>query len=98
MARCFRWVLSVADPFVSLVASTTAPIATEWNEPAPGRDFHPLWISAFPRRTEKAALTCRRRQFRAALFHQLDELWLFSKPQRLKLLAEAHQNPRHAPL
>jgi hypothetical protein len=39
--------------FSSFVASTTAPIATGWNEPVPGRDFHPLWISAFSRRTEK---------------------------------------------
>ncbi len=29
------------------VASTAAPIATGWNEPVPGRDFHPQWTSAF---------------------------------------------------
>jgi len=29
------------------VASTAAPIATEWNEPVLGRDFHPQWTSAF---------------------------------------------------
>ena len=42
--------------FSSFVAPTAAPIATGWNEPAPGRDFHPRWISAFPRRTEKFGL------------------------------------------
>jgi hypothetical protein len=29
------------------VASTAAPIATEWNEPVLGRDSHPQWTSAF---------------------------------------------------
>ena len=29
------------------VAFTAAPIATEWNEPVLGRDFHPQWTSAF---------------------------------------------------
>jgi hypothetical protein len=29
------------------VTSTAAPIATEWNEPVLGREFHPLWTSAF---------------------------------------------------
>ena len=29
------------------VSSAAAPIATGWSEPAPGRDFHPLWTSAF---------------------------------------------------
>jgi hypothetical protein len=29
--------------FSSFVASTAAPIATEWNEPVPGWDLHPLW-------------------------------------------------------
>ncbi len=38
-----------SDDFVSSVA---ALIATGWSEPAPGRDFHPLWTSAFSRRTE----------------------------------------------
>jgi hypothetical protein len=33
--------------FSSFVASTTAPIATGWNEPAPGRELHPLLTSAF---------------------------------------------------
>jgi hypothetical protein len=33
-----------SDDFVSSVA---ALIATGWSEPAPGRDFHPLRISAF---------------------------------------------------
>jgi hypothetical protein len=37
-----------SDDFVSSVA---ALIATGWSEPAPGRDFHPLRTSAFPRRT-----------------------------------------------
>jgi hypothetical protein len=29
------------------VTSTAAPIATEWNEPVLGRDFHPQRTSAF---------------------------------------------------
>ena len=33
--------------FSGFVTSTAAPIATGWNEPVPGRDFHPLWTSAF---------------------------------------------------
>jgi hypothetical protein len=35
------------EGFSSFVASATASIATGWNESAPGRDSHPLWISAF---------------------------------------------------
>jgi len=35
----------------SIIASAAAPIATGWSEPVPGWDFHPLWISAFSRRT-----------------------------------------------
>ena len=31
----------------SFVAFTAAPIATGWNEPVPGREFHPLKITAF---------------------------------------------------
>jgi outer membrane protein OmpA-like peptidoglycan-associated protein len=42
--------------FSSLVASTAALIATGWSEPVPGRDFHPLRISAFSRRTEISGL------------------------------------------
>ena len=42
--------------FSSFVASAAAPIATGWSEPVPGRDFHPLWISTFSRRTEKFRL------------------------------------------
>jgi hypothetical protein len=38
--------------FSGFVTSTAAPIVTGRNEPAPGRDFHPLWTSAFARRTE----------------------------------------------
>src|SRR5579864_4125553 len=38
--------------FSSFVTSAAALIATGWSEPVPGRDFHPLWISAFSRRTE----------------------------------------------
>jgi hypothetical protein len=33
--------------FSGFVTSTAAPIATGWSEPVPGRDFHPLKISAF---------------------------------------------------
>ena len=39
------------------VASTAAPIATGWSDPVPGRDFHPLWTSAFSRRTVIADVT-----------------------------------------
>ena len=35
----------------SFVASAAASIATGWNEPVPGREFHPLKSSAFSRRT-----------------------------------------------
>ena len=35
------------EGFSGFVTSTAAPIATGWNEPVPGRDFHPLWTSAF---------------------------------------------------
>src|SRR5215813_6727206 len=35
----------------SFVASTIVSIATGWNEPVPGRVFHPLKSSAFSRRT-----------------------------------------------
>jgi hypothetical protein len=37
--------------FNGFVTSTAAPIVTGRNEPAPGRDLHPLWTSAFSRRT-----------------------------------------------
>jgi hypothetical protein len=40
------------EGFSGFVTSTTASIVTGRNEPAPGRDFHPLWTSAFARRTE----------------------------------------------
>jgi hypothetical protein len=39
------------EGFSGFVTSTAASIVTGRNEPAPGRDFHPLWTSAFPRRT-----------------------------------------------
>jgi hypothetical protein len=46
---------SPCDPFTegcsSFVTSTAASGVTGRNEPAPGRDFHPLLTSAFPRRT-----------------------------------------------
>ena len=37
--------------FSRFVTSTTAPIATGWSDPVPGRDLHPLKNNAFPRRT-----------------------------------------------
>jgi hypothetical protein len=40
----------------SFVTSTTAPIATGWSEPVPGRVFIPLKNSAFSRRTSKLPL------------------------------------------
>src|SRR5271166_3295629 len=39
------------EGFSGFVTSTTASIVTGLNEPVPGRDFHPLWTSAFSRRT-----------------------------------------------
>ena len=39
------------EGFSGFVTSTAASIVTGRNEPAPGRDFHPLWTSAFSRRT-----------------------------------------------
>ena len=39
------------EGFSGFVTSTAASIVTGRNEPAPGRDFHPLLTSAFPRRT-----------------------------------------------
>src|SRR5689334_66200 len=38
------------------VTSTVASIATGRSEPVPGWDLHPLWTSAFSRRTEKSGL------------------------------------------
>src|SRR5437899_12990905 len=40
----------------SFVTSTAASVTTGRSEPVPGRDFHPLWTSAFSRRTEKLRL------------------------------------------
>ena len=42
--------------FSRFVTSTTAPIATGWSDPVPGRDLHPLKNSAFPRRTSSRSL------------------------------------------
>src|ERR1700719_1729463 len=39
------------EGFSGFVTSTTASVVTGRNEPVPGRDFHPLWTSAFSRRT-----------------------------------------------
>src|SRR6516165_11228589 len=39
------------EGFSGFVTSTAASIVTGRNEPVPGRDFHPLWTSAFARRT-----------------------------------------------
>jgi hypothetical protein len=39
------------EGFSGFVTSTAASIVTGQNEPAPGRDFHPLLTSAFSRRT-----------------------------------------------
>jgi hypothetical protein len=44
------------EGFSSFVASAAASIATGWNEQVPGRVTHPLWISAFSRRTEISGL------------------------------------------
>jgi hypothetical protein len=48
------------EGFSGFVTSTTASIVTGRNEPAPGRDFHPLWTSAFSRRTEHVVIGGRR--------------------------------------
>src|ERR1700675_4248408 len=45
------------EGFSGFVISTTASIVTGQNEPVPGRDFHPLWTSAFSRRTFGLRLT-----------------------------------------
>ena len=44
------------EGFSGFVTSTAASIVTGRNEPAPGRDFHPLWTSAFARRTFASGL------------------------------------------
>jgi hypothetical protein len=44
------------EGFSGFVTSTTASIVTGRNEPAPGRDFHPLLTSAFARRTSVSGL------------------------------------------
>jgi len=44
------------EGFSGFVTSTAASIVTGRNEPAPGRDFHPLWTSAFARRTFELGL------------------------------------------
>jgi hypothetical protein len=43
--------------FSSFVTSTTAPIATGRNEPAPGWDLHPLWTKRLSRRTRTISVT-----------------------------------------
>ena len=50
-ARRVAYATFYTKGFSSFVASAAAPIATGWNEPVPGRDFLPLWTSAFSRRT-----------------------------------------------
>jgi hypothetical protein len=45
------------EGFSGFVTSAAASIVTGRNEPAPGRDFHPLWTSAFSRRTFGLGLT-----------------------------------------
>ena len=44
------------EGFNGFVTSTAASIVTGRSEPAPGRDFHPLWTSSFSRRTELSGL------------------------------------------
>src|ERR1019366_5085761 len=39
------------------VTSTAVSVATGTSEPIPGRDFHPLWTSAFSRRTRASGLS-----------------------------------------
>src|SRR5207245_6837348 len=50
----------------SFVTSTAASVATGWSEPVPGRDFHPLWTSAFSRRTEELRLAIPTIRFRSS--------------------------------
>ena len=40
----------------SFITSTVASVATGRSEPVPGRDLHPLWTSAFSRRTRTSGL------------------------------------------
>ena len=51
MTHFFIIVIRISDSFV---ASAAVSIATEWSEPVPGREFHPLKSSAFSRRTVNA--------------------------------------------
>ena len=43
--------------FSSFVASPAVLIASGWSEPVPGWGFHPLWITAFSRRTVISGLS-----------------------------------------
>ena len=45
------------------VTSTAAPIATEWNEPVLGRDFHPQRTSAFHGAQHSSIRAKRKRVF-----------------------------------
>jgi hypothetical protein len=46
--------------FSGFVTSTTAPIATGWNEPVRGWELHPLWTKRLSRRTRTIPLIARR--------------------------------------
>jgi hypothetical protein len=46
------WLTLYTEGSDDFVTSAAASIATGWSEPVPGRVYSPLWISAFPRRTE----------------------------------------------
>ena len=51
------------EGFNGFVTSAAASIVTGRNEPVPGRDFHPLWTSAFSRRTKCFDLAAARHHF-----------------------------------
>jgi len=64
------------EGFSSFVASAAASIATGWNEQVPGRVTHPLWISAFSRRTEKMRLAPVNRRVPDVLaLHNVDHVF-----------------------
>ena len=64
--------------FSGFVTSTAASIATGWSEPVPGRDFHPLWTSAFhgARESRRGAVAVVSRWLMAGLsLRRLNPVW-----------------------
>jgi hypothetical protein len=76
--------------FSSFAASAAAPIATGWSEPVPGRDFHPLWISTFSRRTEIMVATTMSSLF-VAFFALIASTFRTRAALQAEILALRHQ-------